>query len=297
MNTTKWLEIRLHVPEAQKDSVSNRLFELGASGVSEGSDGQGSYVSAFFDSGERDALEREMSSYLVELTRIFPDQPPAKLDLIPLADENWAERYKEFYRPQALGRAFYLVPAWERGIPVPEGRIPIFLEPGQAFGTGLHPSTQLSLGLMERAIEDAPAPAKVRLIDVGTGSGILAIAAAKIGVKDITAIDIDPIAVRAAEENSVMNGCPDIHLSADEIGVFSGIFDIVVANILLETHRALLSEYRRLLRPGGQLILSGLLGNQRAEIQALCAAESFVLEESESMQEWIALSFAMKGGA
>jgi ribosomal protein L11 methyltransferase len=165
------------------------------------------------------------------------------------------------------------------------------MEPGQALGTGLHPSTQLCVGLIERATKHLSHLEKRSLIDVGTGTGILAIVADKLGVARVSAIDNDPIAVETARENLTMNGSTAVQLSSDSLPVFQETFDIVVSNILLETHKELAGDYRRLVKDGGLLILAGLLTQQKEEIDRLFSHQGFVLEISESWQEWLALMY------
>ena len=287
----QWFEIELSVPEALREPIINRLFELGAEGVNESEDSSQAVVRGFFQERHRDEVSRELPSYLTSLAEIFPDLPKVELQLKAVPQENWAERWKDSYQAQKLTKLFFLKPAWDATTPVPEGMIPLVMEPGQAFGTGLHASTNLCLRLLAFTVELFPRTADLRVIDVGTGTGILAIAAAKLGVGRIEAFDIDPVAVEAAVENCALNGTPDIDVKTAQLADYAGPYDIVLSNILLETHRELASEYARVLKPGGQIILAGLLAHQRDEINEIMAAQGFVLEGSESLQEWIAIAY------
>jgi ribosomal protein L11 methyltransferase len=287
----QWFEINLNVPEALKESVVNRLFELGAEGVSEGDSLEGSEtIRAFFAERHRSKVDAELKTYLESVAEIFPELPPVRSQTLPVESDNWAERYKEFYVPQKLTRLFFLKPAWDSGVAVPDGMVPIVMEPGQAFGTGLHPSTRLCMRMLERAIDLHPVVSRIRLIDVGTGTGILAIVAAKLGVGEVTAIDNDAVAVATARENLAKNDCERVELSETPLSRFRGPFDVIVSNILLETHKQLVDDYRRLLAPGGQLILSGLLAHQKAELLETFRPLGFTLDGTESLQEWMALS-------
>ncbi len=284
-------ELQLDVPESLKDSVTNRLFELGAEGMSE-AEGQSSHtVKGYFPEQIRNEVKLGMSAYLESIAQMFPELPAVTMKDMKVVQENWAERYKEFYTAQRLTNHFFLKPAWDKTTQVPEGMIPLVMEPGQAFGTGLHASTRLSLKLMEYGVEQFPDPAGLRLIDVGTGSGILAIAATKLGLKQVSAIDNDPVAVATANENFEGNHCEGLTASAHDLKKIAGPFDLIVSNILLETHRELAPEYSRLLAPGGLVILSGLLTPQRAEVSEIMSRQGFAEESSEYMQEWMAVLY------
>lgn len=291
----QWFEINLNVPEALKDSVVNRLFELGAEGVTEAETASApGTIRAFFDEKHRSSVGAELDAYLDSVAEIFPELPRVQTQYLSVENDNWAERYKEFYVPQKLTRLFFLKPAWDQGTEVPQGMVPIVMEPGQAFGTGLHPSTRLCMRLLERAIDLNPIVANVRAIDVGTGTGILAIVAAKLGVRDLVAIDNDPVAVTTAKENFEKNGCDFIQLSEEPLSSFQGPFHIIISNILLETHREMVADYRRLLAPGGLLLLSGLLAHQKQELIDLFKPYGFVLDATETLQEWMALSMVRR---
>jgi len=296
-----WFEVRLQVsPEAGgglREAIVNRLFELGAEGVDESQAAVSGEIVGFFDEKAMSTVPGELKEYLNSLGELFPESPSIELRINTLPDENWSEKYKEFFEPQPMGSRFYLLPVWRRDAPVPERRIPLLMEPGQAFGTGLHPTTQLCVGLIERALKAHPRPEKVRMLDVGTGTGILSVVAAKLGVTSITATDIDPLAVEASKDNFVLNSCADIEVSDTPITKLSGPFDLIVSNILLETHKELWPSYARLLRPGGQIILSGLLTQQKEDIDRLVQEDGFLLELAESRQEWLALLYVSGMGS
>lgn len=282
-----WLEIQVEVSEPLKEPVINRLFELGAEGVNESDDS----VRAYFEEKKRTEVTTQMGTFLDSLAEMHPTLPRPRLLVLSVENQNWADRYKEFYYAQKLTHTFFLRPAWDTTTPIPDGMIPITMDPGQAFGTGLHPSTTLSLKLLEHTLNEESSPGALKLLDVGTGTGILAIGAAKLGVGDITAIDIDPIAVATAEENARVNGCPSIKISSAPLAEMTGPYAIILSNILLETHRALAPEYHRLLRPAGHIVLSGLLAPQRDEIEEIMQRQGFTLEGTESSQEWMAFVF------
>src|SRR5262249_1404863 len=148
--------------------------------------------------------------------------------------------------------------------------------PGRAFGTGLHQSTRLALWLMEEYLAENPASFH-RVLDVGTGSGILAMAARKLGAKEVFGTDIDPEAIEVALENAIPNNVTDIHYSTKSLESFpEREFQLVISNILLRTHVELLTGYSRLVQYGGVLILSGLLTDQVLSIESQLRAQGFV---------------------
>ncbi|MCB0419278.1 MAG: 50S ribosomal protein L11 methyltransferase, partial [Bdellovibrionales bacterium] len=198
--------------------------------------------------------------------------------------EEWAEKWKEFFQPQALGEQFFLIPKWRRQEGLAADRIPIVLDPGMAFGTGLHESTRLCVELLETVVNAAEPP---RVLDAGTGSGILAIVAYKLGARAITAVDVDPVAVEVAKENCAENNCPGIDFKVCSADHVTGEFDIIVANILLEAHLQSLRAYRERLRTGGKLILSGLLVSQRETIRAALLANGFLTVTFLEQGEWL----------
>jgi ribosomal protein L11 methyltransferase len=283
----KWFEVQLEVAAAQREAVINRLFEIGAEGVNESEE----TVRAYFPESEKAAVKRELDAYAASLAEMFPKSPKVQAKFHAVEQENWAERYKEFYQAQRLTHVFYLKPAWDTKAEVPDGMIPLVMEPGQAFGTGLHASTTLCLRLIEHTADQLAKLAPTRLVDVGTGTGILAIAAAKLGIGHVSAVDIDPIAVVTANENFALNGCKGLKATTQGLHELKGPFDIIVSNILLEAHLELAPEYDRCLAPGGHLILSGLLTPQHQETDDAMRAQGLVPDGTESQQEWLALLY------
>ncbi len=179
----------------------------------------------------------------------------------------WRDSWKKHFGIQRHGRALVVKPSWTH-YRLKRGEIVIDIDPGMAFGTGQHPTTAMCL----RALEDHVRPGS-RVLDLGCGSGILAIAAAKLGAEQVLALDIDPNAVRAAQENASANGVADvIDVREGTVDVASGPFDLIVANISGLTLERLAVQLARPLRPGGWLIASGFLEDAVAGLS--CAFES-----------------------
>jgi len=217
--------------------------------------------------------------------------PPAEFK--PIANINWAETWKQHYRPISIGKNFIIVPAW---LEIPDKtRIPIRIDPGMAFGTGTHPTTQLCLALLEDYL-----PAGQPVLDVGCGSGILSIAALKLGASYAFGVDTDMDAIAAAEENAAINNVAQ-H-SAFTVGsvdvIQSGHFPIrrapvVLANILAPIILRLLDDgLSDLVLPEGVLLLSGILEEQFPKIQGALRPLGFCIKEKRQTKDWIALSAA-----
>ena len=236
-------------------------------------------------------IQRKIEEGLWHLRLLYPMPEP---ELRTVKEEDWADAWKKHYKPLRIGKRLLLTPAWEEPEARP-GDLIVRLEPGMAFGTGLHPTTRLCVAALEKWVRPGEA-----LLDIGTGSGVLAIAAAKLGAQPVWATDIDPLAVRVARENAARNDLPlsphALHVEHGSIpSGQDGRFPLIVSNILAEILVGLFdSAYQDLpltgpLAPGGHLILSGIL-DVKAEL-VLKAASRHGVREVERMQEgdWVAL--------
>jgi ribosomal protein L11 methyltransferase len=239
-------------------------------------------------------IQRQIEEGLWYLGRIYP---LGEVQVRPLAEEDWANAWKASYRPLRIGRRLWIVPAWERdGVQLGPDDLPIILDPGMAFGTGLHPSTQLCL----MALEDVVRPGQ-RVLDAGCGSGILSIAAARLDAARVDAFDIDPIAVRATEENAALNGLPvAIHVIAsagpDEGGFWRNkdvtrrTWDVILVNILPHIIIGLLEAgLQAYLAPGGRMILAGIIEEREPEVRAALAAHGLTVIRKLGIGDWVAL--------
>ena len=214
-----------------------------------------------------------------------------------LAETDWASAWKASYHPFRVGERFLLVPAWLRDqVPVKPEDLPIVLDPGMAFGTGLHPSTQLCLLAMEGLI----APGQ-RVLDAGCGSGILAIGAGLLGATSVDAFDVDPIAVRASEENLALNNLTTpVHVFASG-GPGDGeawlepdgtpcTWDIMLVNILPHIIVSLLEKgLHEHLTPGGRMVLAGIIQEREADLEAALAVHGLRVRERLVQEDWVAL--------
>lgn len=285
------MELRVSPP--LKEAIANQLFEWGAQGVTEDHFNGDSLLKAYFEESSRDLVEEEIEPFIRSLSKFFPGVGTGATQVVwnDVEDENWADSHKRFYEAQKLTHLFFLKPIWDDSTPVPDGMVPLILEPGQAFGTGLHASTRLCIRLLEYFVELHVKPSEIQAFDVGTGTGILAMVLSKLGVDQVLATDNDPIALEVAAKNLEVNRCTNVELTDVPLEEIDGTYEIIVSNILLETHRELASQYKRLLAPHGQIILSGLLAHQKNDIVEIMRDAGFQLEASESSQDWIALAF------
>lgn len=277
----KWFELRVVAPRDRHEEISEKLTELGAQAVVENME----YLQGYFDESpvsEKVALTQYLDS--------LPSPFPFEVSVQELEPRNWVEEYKKYYQAQNLGNSFFLRPLWDEKTPIPENRTPIFMEPGQAFGTGLHPTTQLCLSYLETCATELNF-SELDIIDVGTGTGILAIVAHHLKAKSVTAMDNDPVAVEVAKENIEINGCGGMAVNTVPLDKLQCEFDIVIANILLEAHVELLPQYCRILRRGGRLMLSGLLLPHLEEIQSLFENAGLKLCAREESGEWGFMAF------
>ncbi len=272
--------LTLDAARERAEDLSAELFDAGASGV-EVRDGEGTpmpgvaqpapgraLLVAFFE--ERGAAEQARAEYGGEVSEI--------------ADEDWGETWKKGLGPLSVGRAF-VRPSWVDAA-VPPGMAEIVLDPGMAFGTGTHPTTSLCLGALSALLDARPGAS---VLDVGTGSGLLAIAAAKLGAGRVAANDNDPVAVTVARENAERNGAA-LELSGAPVGEIAGAFDLVVANILANTLVELAPDIAARVAPGGTVLLAGILGPQEDEVRAAYVAEGLRPAEERRDGEWSLLT-------
>lgn len=239
------------------------------------------------------AVRRRIEEILYHLNRLYPIPAPTFREL---AEEDWANAWKDHYHPFRVGQRLWIRPSWEtngEGEPAQPGDITLVLDPGMAFGTGLHPTTQGCLQAIERLTTPGAS-----VLDVGTGSGILAIAAAQLGATRIAAFDTDELAVRATKANATENGVSDrIQVWEGELDSVRGrgigpTFDLVLANILAPVLVRLLKENGLLgyVAPTGHLVLSGIILEQGPDVvRAVEEAGGRVIETLE-LGDWLTLT-------
>ena len=282
---------QITVPTSPETSegLTNFLWEQGALGVvEEESPVSAARLRAFFpDSASSTALVTSVREYAVGLSTLGFLTAPGDVEIAPLLEEAWASAWQQSFPPRAVGRRLWVKPPWEALDA--RGRIPVVIEPGRAFGTGHHGSTEGCLALLDEAIANTRPE---RILDIGTGTGILAVAAVKLGAGFVLALDVDPDAIAAARVNAARNGC------AERIGLLVAgpeslrdvpPFPLVLANLLAHTHLALAPHYRRLVAPGGALILGGVLEHEDKDVIAALEAAGLALRGQLVIEGWSSL--------
>ena len=305
MTMTNWLEVSLTVDGELAEAVADVLARFAPSGVmteqgikflneeDHGTPDGPIIVRAYLEINEHiEETRQKLEDALFYLGMIQPVPAPVYKQI---ADQNWMEAWKQHYQPIPIGQRLIIVPVWLDS-PEPE-RIPVKIDPGMAFGTGTHPTTQLCLGLIEKTLITHHAS---HMIDIGCGSGILSIAALKLGAQTALGVDIDLESVRNSRENADKNsvGQEFIIGQGSVIDVLEGRFPfnrapLVVANILAPIIIRLLGEgLADLAEPGGTVVLSGILQEQEQNVLVAARAKGLVLNEQKQMGDWVALSFS-----
>jgi ribosomal protein L11 methyltransferase len=203
-------------------------------------------------------------------------------------EADWAEAWKAHFPVLRVGRRLVIRPTWLELAPAPDDVV-IDLDPGMAFGTGLHPTTRLCLAATE-AVADRGLLAGARVLDVGCGSGILSIAAARLGAASALGVDIDPIAIEATVANAATNGLGDtITARAGSLPSGEPPFDVVLANLIASVLVALATALHDELRPGGVLVASGIFVDREIEVRSALEAAGFAIGDRSAEGDWVAL--------
>jgi ribosomal protein L11 methyltransferase len=277
-----WNQLTVDVPDDLIDAVVGELSGHGVEGVweSHSPDSGLTRLILYFDL--RSDLGRIEDDVRTLFSRSGRQSPAISRTVVEECD--WTEEWKKSYTSFAIGDDFFVIPSWENP-EVPDDRLSIRIDPGQAFGTGTHETTQLTIQALERWLD----PKQV-VLDVGTGSGILAIASRLLGAKKVFACDIDPVAVQVARANIERN-------SEDDIWTFCGSLDaiksetvhLLMGNLTADLIATLFPEFQRVLRRHGLAIFSGILHDQIEDIRELLTRFGFNIFEELTRGEWLAL--------
>ena len=302
-----WLEVTLPVPAERLDRVCDTLTANGMAGLVVEEEGeflrfleQNRQYWDYVDEGlaqrmkgasrvkfyvpDSEEGQRQLRQYLAGLEEYEPQT-------VSLREEDWATSWQKYYQPIPVGRRVYIVPDWMRGEPVPDGRTPLYLNPGLTFGTGAHPTTQLCLELLEEVLQSGD-----KVLDLGCGSGILAIAALAMGASRAIGIDIDPKAADVAFENAALNG-----VGPDRLSVYAGdvLRDnklaarlgagqnrVVLANIVADVIIPLSAKAGELMAPDGVFLTSGIIDGREDEVRAALEANGFAVVKHLERGGW-----------
>ncbi|MCK1998958.1 ribosomal protein L11 methyltransferase [Paenisporosarcina quisquiliarum] len=306
----KWSELSIHTTNEAVEAVSNILHEAGASGVViEDSEELGREREDVF--GEIYSLNPNdfpvdgvrVKAYLAETSFLLETMEEIKLAINNLTkfnidlghnvitvqevdEEDWATAWKKYYHPVKISNRFTIVPTWEDYERVTTDELIIELDPGMAFGTGTHPTTVMCLQALEKTVQTASS-----VIDVGTGSGVLSIGAAKLGASKIHALDLDEVAVRSAIENIALNKVDDI-VQVTHGNLLDNVneqADIVVANILAEIIMTFTDDAFTIVKEGGLFITSGIIATKKEDVKDSLQQAGFEIEEVMMMEDWVTI--------
>jgi len=215
-----------------------------------------------------------------------------KIEISGVNEDDWANSWKAYYKPIKIGEKIVIVPAWEKYSPS-EGEIIVRMDPGMAFGTGSHETTRLVIGLLEKYVRGGE-----RVLDVGTGSGILAICASKLGAELCRAYDIDPVAVRVARENIKDSG--EKNITCDQSDLLRGVdlsdggYDVICANIVADIIIRMTPDVGRYLNDGGVILASGIITERSEDVVECFEANGFEIKERVVDNGWCALVVGKK---
>jgi ribosomal protein L11 methyltransferase len=202
-----------------------------------------------------------------------------------LVEDNWEIAWRQFFKPRRIGKRFVVRPTWEEFESGP-GDLVIVLDPGQAFGTGDHPTTRLCLELMEGIEIEGR-----HVLDIGCGSGILSVGACLLGAKHVLGIDIDPIAVEVAKENRELNGVKFEAVAGEGLGGLRGDWDVAISNIISATLVRIANDVRDVLVDGGRWVVSGVIFDNWPDVRMAAERAGFEFVEKREEDGWVAASF------
>ncbi|WP_211745505.1 50S ribosomal protein L11 methyltransferase [Paenibacillus sp. Marseille-Q4541] len=313
-----WNEITIHTTEEAVEMISNFLHEAGAGGVAieeSGTlnknrsteygelydqplnnipEGEAVIQGYFADTVDMTEVTNIIRPRIDELQEFGIDAGKATISVQQVDEDSWANAWKQYFKPLKVSERLVIKPTWEEYTPESPSEKIIEIDPGMAFGTGAHPTTSLCLRALEQYLQG-----NEEIIDVGTGSGILAIGAVKLGAKHVLALDLDPVAVQSAEENSRLNGLErDITVYESDLlsildkqdGVLgvSMPVDVVVANILAEVILLFIGDVYQGLKPGGLYIASGIWKNKEEIVEKALKEAGFDIIDVHREDDWLA---------
>ena len=312
----RWLEVTLPVPADRLDRVCDTLTSNGMTGLVVEEEGdflrfleQNRQYWDYVDEGlaarmrgasrvkfyvpDNEDGQKQLRQYLAGLEEYEPQT-------VSLREEDWATSWQKYYQPIPVGNRVYIVPDWMRGEPVPDGRTPLYLNPGLTFGTGAHPTTQLCLELLEEVLQSGD-----KVLDLGCGSGILAIAALAMGASRAIGIDIDPKAADVAFENAALNGVGPDRLSVYAGDVLSdkklaarlrpGENRVVLANIVADVIIPLSAKAGEFMTPDGVFLTSGVIDGRQDEVKAALEQNGFAVARHLERNGWHAMEARRSG--
>ncbi|SEP90367.1 50S ribosomal protein L11 methyltransferase [Piscibacillus halophilus] len=307
----KWSELKVHTTNEAIEPISNILHEAGASGVviedpqdlyreddvklfgtiyeldPNNYPEEGVYIKAYLpvNSFLGETVD-EIKQSINNLVKYDIDIGHNNVTISEVNEEEWATAWKKYYKPVKISEKITIIPTWEEYEPVSSDEIIIELDPGMAFGTGTHPTTVLSIQALEQYVKEGHV-----VYDVGSGSGVLTIAAAHLGAKRIKAFDLDEVAVKSTQINVKLNQVQN-RVEAEQNNLLEGVepgADIIVSNILAEIILEFIDDAYDKVQPGGYFITSGIIQGKKNEVKEALIASGFEIVEVNAMEDWISM--------
>ncbi|SEM55187.1 [LSU ribosomal protein L11P]-lysine N-methyltransferase [Terribacillus saccharophilus] len=306
----KWAELCIHTTNEAIEPISNILHEAGASGVviQDPEDlvkdhkttfgeiyaldpndypAEGIFVKAYLPLNSfLNESVNEIKAAITNLREYQIDIGANEVSVSEVDEEDWSTAWKKYYKPVKISETFTIIPTWEEYTPVASDEVIMELDPGMAFGTGTHPTTVLSVQAIERYISKGDI-----VIDVGSGSGVLSIAAVLLGAQHVHAFDLDDVAVNSTKINAELNQTAD-RITASANNLLEGVeveADVIVSNILAEIILKFTDDAYKLIKPGGLFITSGIISQKKGDVKDALIASGFDIVEVNEMEDWVAI--------
>jgi ribosomal protein L11 methyltransferase len=296
----KWVHFKLYTQPELAEALSNYLTEMGAQGVFEEFLQTGvsdvpepepqdeRVLNAYFPSGTEDEKHlSDLQSYINSLAELFPNLKKPTFDTEVIIDPQWGEVWKRFFKPLRITKNIIVKPSWERYSATGRETV-IEIDPGMAFGTGQHPSTSMCIEAMEEILLKDRTFQKWRVLDVGTGTGILGISAAKLGASSVMCVDIDDQAVEIAHKNVAVNHVGDrVVIVNSDVAKIKGTFELIVANLTAETLIKIKSHLVKMMEKGGYLVISGIFEKNRQDVERAFTRDDLISHKVIADKEWV----------
>ncbi|MFZ3057205.1 MAG: 50S ribosomal protein L11 methyltransferase [Smithella sp.] len=296
----KWLKIEISAPSELMDALGNFLTETGAQGVfQESSTPQhtaGDFpepvieeiLKAYFPQDSRSEKRiAALHKYIESLSEIFPDFEKPSLTTEIICDPDWGEQWKKYFKPIRVSNNIIVKPTWERYTPSSRD-IVIEIDPGMAFGTGQHASTRMCIEAIENVMMKDRSIKEWKVLDVGCGTGILGITAAKMGAQDVICVDIDKKAVEIAGENAAINNVrSSLRILNKNVAAIDKPRNLIIANLTAKLLLTLRPNLTQLLLPEGYMIISGIIEQDVKNIEEQFIADLLTIYQVITEKEWV----------